>query len=147
MRRASVALLGFGRVGRAFTRLLLDTRSRLGERYGLQLKLRAILTSRGGLIAEDILNEARLGEAGRVEVTDLSGWRPGLGLDDVLDKVEPGVVVECLSADLGTGEPALGFAANPIETTPATVTVRGPASFVRTMAAATGPRRWPRSGR
>ncbi|HTP08728.1 MAG TPA: CdaR family protein [Anaerolineae bacterium] len=36
------------------------------------------------------------------------------------------------------GEPGLGFAANPIETTPATVTVRGPASYVRTMAAATG---------
>jgi YbbR domain-containing protein len=37
-----------------------------------------------------------------------------------------------------SSEPALGFAASPIETTPATVTVRGPASFVRTMAAATG---------
>jgi YbbR domain-containing protein len=37
-----------------------------------------------------------------------------------------------------SGEPALGFAARPIETTPATVTVRGPASFVKTMAAATG---------
>jgi YbbR domain-containing protein len=37
-----------------------------------------------------------------------------------------------------SGEPALGFVANPIETTPATVTVRGPTSFVRTMAAATG---------
>jgi YbbR domain-containing protein len=37
-----------------------------------------------------------------------------------------------------SGEPALGFAASPIETTPATVTVRGPASFVRTMTAATG---------
>jgi YbbR domain-containing protein len=37
-----------------------------------------------------------------------------------------------------SGEPALGFASRPIETTPTTVTVRGPASFVRTMAAATG---------
>jgi YbbR domain-containing protein len=37
-----------------------------------------------------------------------------------------------------SGEPALGFAASPIETTPSTVTVRGPASFVRMMAAATG---------
>jgi YbbR domain-containing protein len=37
-----------------------------------------------------------------------------------------------------SGEPALGFAASPIETTPSTVAVRGPASFVRMMAAATG---------
>jgi homoserine dehydrogenase len=109
MRQEAVVLLGFGRVGRAFARLLLDTRSRLRERYGLQLELRAILTSRGGLMAEDILSQARLAEAGRDEVSSLSGWRPGLGLDDVLDKVEPGVVVECLSADLATGEPALAF--------------------------------------
>jgi YbbR domain-containing protein len=37
-----------------------------------------------------------------------------------------------------SGDPALGFVANPIETTPSTVTVRGPASFVRTMTAASG---------
>ena len=37
-----------------------------------------------------------------------------------------------------SGEPALGFASSPIETTPATVTVRGPASFVRMLASAAG---------
>ncbi len=37
-----------------------------------------------------------------------------------------------------SGEPALRFAASPIETTPATVSVRGPASLVRTIAAAAG---------
>jgi YbbR domain-containing protein len=37
-----------------------------------------------------------------------------------------------------SGEPALPFAASPIETTPATVTVRGPASLVRMIAAASG---------
>lgn len=37
-----------------------------------------------------------------------------------------------------SGEPALGFAASPIETTPSTVTVRGPASFVRMIAATSG---------
>ncbi len=37
-----------------------------------------------------------------------------------------------------SGEPALGFAARPIETTPATVTVRGPASFVKKLAVASG---------
>jgi YbbR domain-containing protein len=37
-----------------------------------------------------------------------------------------------------SGEPALGFAASPIETVPSTVTVRGPASFVRVIAAVSG---------
>ena len=37
-----------------------------------------------------------------------------------------------------SGEPALGFAASPLETTPTTITVRGPISFVRQTAAASG---------
>lgn len=37
-----------------------------------------------------------------------------------------------------SGDPALGFAARPLETTPATVTVHGPASFVRQVASTGG---------
>jgi len=37
-----------------------------------------------------------------------------------------------------SGDPALGFAAQPLETTPTTVTVRGPLSFVRQVASASG---------
>ena len=37
-----------------------------------------------------------------------------------------------------SGDPALGFAAQPLETTPTTITVRGPMSFVRQVASASG---------
>jgi YbbR domain-containing protein len=37
-----------------------------------------------------------------------------------------------------SGDPALGFAAQPLETTPTTVTVRGPISYVRQVASASG---------
>lgn len=37
-----------------------------------------------------------------------------------------------------SGDPALGFASRPLETTPATITVRGPISFVRQMSSASG---------
>ena len=50
-------------------------------------------------------------------------------------EVEPLAEAQLPVAVNVSGEPALGFASSPIETTPATVTVRGPSSFVRT---------WPR---
>ncbi len=52
-------------------------------------------------------------------------------------KLEPLTEAQLPVAVTVSGEPALRFAASPIETTPATVTVRGPASLVKTIAAAT----------
>ena len=53
-------------------------------------------------------------------------------------KMEPLAEAQLPVSIAVSGEPALGFASNPIETTPATVTVRGPASFVRMLASAAG---------
>ncbi len=53
-------------------------------------------------------------------------------------KLEPLAEAQLPVSIAVNGEPALGFAARPIETLPATVTVRGPASFVKMMAAASG---------
>jgi YbbR domain-containing protein len=53
-------------------------------------------------------------------------------------KMEPLAEAQLPVSIAVSGEPALGFAARPIETVPTTVTVRGPASYVKTMAAASG---------
>jgi YbbR domain-containing protein len=53
-------------------------------------------------------------------------------------KLEPLAEAQLPVSIAVNGEPALGFAARAIETTPATVTVRGPVSFVNTLAVATG---------
>jgi YbbR domain-containing protein len=53
-------------------------------------------------------------------------------------KLEPQIDVQLpVSIDV-SGEPALGFAARPLETIPATVTVHGPASLVQQVAAVQG---------
>ena len=109
MRPTSIILLGFGNVGRAFFRLLLEKRQRLQEGYGLDLELRAILTNRGGVVKEDLLREPGLAEVKREDLPRLTHWRPGLGLKDILENVEPGVAVECLSSNLQSGQPALGY--------------------------------------
>jgi len=109
MGAASLVLLGFGQVGRAFLRLFLEKRERLRERYDIELNLRAVLTSRGGLLTEGVLHDPALGEMKREELPGSAYWKPDLGLDDIWDKFEPGILVECLSGDLETGQPALGF--------------------------------------
>ena len=53
-------------------------------------------------------------------------------------KLEPLAEAQLPVSIAVNGEPALGFASNPIETTPAIVTVRGPASFVKMLAVASG---------
>ncbi|HEX9901867.1 MAG TPA: homoserine dehydrogenase [Acidobacteriota bacterium] len=109
MSAASIVLLGFGQVGRAFLRLFLERRERLRERYDIELNLRAVLTSRGGLMTKGALHDRALGEMKREELPGSAYWKPNLGLDDIWDKVERGILVECLSGDLETGQPALGY--------------------------------------
>lgn len=53
-------------------------------------------------------------------------------------KMEPLIEAPLPVSITPSGEPSLGFAARPIETTPATVTVRGPASFVQQVTAVSG---------
>jgi len=43
-----IALLGFGNVGRAFARLLLEKRPELQQRYGLDVRVVGIMTARHG---------------------------------------------------------------------------------------------------
>ncbi len=53
-------------------------------------------------------------------------------------KLEPLAEAQLPVSIAVSGEPALGFASSPIETTPATVTVRGPNSFVKMISAVSG---------
>lgn len=49
LRRVDIVLAGYGRVGRALASLLLERGAGVAERYGLDLRLRRVITSRGVL--------------------------------------------------------------------------------------------------
>jgi homoserine dehydrogenase len=109
MDASSVVLLGFGQVGRAFVRLFQEKRERLRQRYDIDLDLKAILTSRGGLLGEGALHDPQLGGMTSKDLPGLARWQPGLSLDDIWGQVKAGILVECLSGELETGQPALGY--------------------------------------
>ncbi len=109
-RPVPLVLIGFGRVGQAFSRLLFEKAETCRRRYHLDPFLHAVLNSRGGFATGRPLrpNDLFAGDAPFVEGNH--AWQPGLSLDAVLASApSPGVVVECAPSDLRTGAPGLAY--------------------------------------
>jgi len=105
----TIILMGFGRVGRAFARLLEEKRELCSERYGLELELKAILELGGGIVFSRFQERSRLLKNPDLRIQDDRSWNPGLTLEELLPKTEPGVLVDCTVSSIKNGEPGLGF--------------------------------------
>src|SRR5919204_2290455 len=106
-RRWRLALVGFGHVGRAFARLLLDRGRRLSEGYGMEVVVTSILTQRHGWVAD----ETGLDLAGFLEgeILPEDGQRPAIG------SLPADVLVEVSTLDASTGRPALDYVREALE--------------------------------
>jgi homoserine dehydrogenase len=103
--RVSVVLAGFGNVGRAFVSILQEKIETLRSRYGLDLRLKAVLKSDGGFVG---ISQVQVFEIVTVPIAASPHWNPGLTAKAVLRTVKPGVFVECTPSNIQTGEPGLG---------------------------------------
>src|SRR5919109_722799 len=106
-RRWRLAIVGFGHVGRAFARLLLDRGPRLSERYGMEALVTSILTQHHGWVAD----ETGLDLAGFLagEMLPERGPRPAIR------SLPADVLVEVSTLDALTGRPALDHLREAIE--------------------------------
>jgi len=98
-----VIVLGFGNVGRALVRSLLQKREVLSRRYGLSPTITAVVDRNGALVREEGLPPKellRLVEKGRVEGKKISGR-------EVVREVEGELVFELTPTNIETGEPGL----------------------------------------
>ncbi len=107
-RRVTLVLAGFGHVGQAFVGLVQDKGDCLKARYGLDLKLRALLTSDGGLISDTGITKESLPDRPGQNLAHSPRWKPGQTVESVLKTVKRGVFVECTPSDIQSGEPGLG---------------------------------------
>jgi homoserine dehydrogenase len=115
LRTVNLVIAGFGRVGRAFGRVIADKRDFCRERYGVDLVPRAALKSTGGILCNDRLPlEALLAEVSG-GLRDSVLWKQGLRFADIVGKMEPGVLVECTPTDMKTGEPGLTHIVSALE--------------------------------
>lgn len=107
MPSVNIVLMGFGNVGKAFSRLMADKREICRARYGLNLRLKAIFRSEGGFLAGRGSDLTEITEIMATGTAYHPAWKTGIQLDEVLSGLEPGVLVECTPTDLKTGEPGL----------------------------------------
>jgi len=108
MKTANLVLAGFGHVGKAFARLVLEKRETCRGRYGLDLRLKAFFRSKGGRFSGQRPDVGDVVEAMAAGTPDHPPWNLNLSLEEVLAELEPGVLVECTPTDLKSGEPGLG---------------------------------------
>jgi homoserine dehydrogenase len=111
VRRVDLVLTGLGNVGRAFAKLAWEKRGVCRDRYGIDLRLKAALNSKGGFLAGRDLGADGLADlpAAIPAPRQHPAWHPGLRLGAALGGGEPGVLVECTPTDIRTGEPGNAF--------------------------------------
>ena len=108
----TLALLGFGNVGRAFARLLLAKRDELHRRYGLTCRVVGIATGRHGAAIDpegiDLERALALAEKGGSLAKLATSPQPGSGIAFV-QECRADVLVETTPVDYQTGQPAVDF--------------------------------------
>lgn len=105
-----VILTGFGNVGRAFVRLLIEKHEECRARYGLDFDLTAVVRRTGSWTARKEGEFFNLAEPDGAPMEDSSGWSPGMRFSEALGRARKrGVLAECTPSDWRTGEPQLAY--------------------------------------
>jgi homoserine dehydrogenase len=107
MKSVNIILAGFGRVGRAFWEVVEGKRKVCRERYGLDLVLRAVFKSDGGIFRDTPISMEPSFPGAPLRIQESPDWKPSLRVQNIMGDLEPGVLVECTPSDLRTGEPGL----------------------------------------
>ncbi|OGD17781.1 MAG: hypothetical protein A2W03_11915 [Candidatus Aminicenantes bacterium RBG_16_63_16] len=105
--KVDIVLAGFGNLGRAFAGLLLEKHHILVKRYGLDLRLRAIFRSCGGLKLKSPAAVGGLLKGKTRPAGKPCPWDPEVRLSASLVRGARGVFVACTTSDGRTGEPGL----------------------------------------
>ena len=112
MVKIRLVLLGFGNVGSALARLILEKRSEIESRYSLDLSVVAIATGRHGSALNSSgldLEQALAIHASRGDLTELAGGQSSLAVDKLLQEIGADAVLESVPVDYEGGQPALGY--------------------------------------
>ncbi|MGB8951517.1 MAG: homoserine dehydrogenase [Candidatus Aminicenantales bacterium] len=115
MKTVNIVLMGFGNVGRAFTRIVRDKQSLYRKRYGINVQMKSIFEQGGALfISQSSVLDAILEKKGP-QLAESGHWKSGVKLEEMLKSGEPGVLVECTPSNLETGEPGLTHIMNALD--------------------------------
>jgi homoserine dehydrogenase len=101
MKTVSVAITGFGSIGRRVAQLLISRSQDYRERLAIDVRITGVCGSSAGLIDADGLSQQRL------DARD--GYTPALSGQSFIEQVPADVLIEAGPSDFKTGGAALGY--------------------------------------
>lgn len=104
-----IGLIGFGGVGQALIKLLIDKESYLLQRYNLKINVKYIIKSNGGIYNASGINLSEILKVidENINITCHNEWKDNLNINDIIDNNDIDTLVELTSTNIETGEPGL----------------------------------------
>lgn len=104
-----VALIGFGGVGKALIKLLVDKEELLKENYNLELRVKYIIKSDGGIYNPEGINLREISTFinNNKNINKHSLWTSYLNIDSIIENNDIDTLIELTSTNIITGEPGL----------------------------------------
>ncbi|MFX0135445.1 MAG: homoserine dehydrogenase [Candidatus Hodarchaeota archaeon] len=103
----NLAIIGFGNVGRAFVRILLERKQDLEKRYGFQNKIIAIFELNGAFINEAGLNLKEFIDLDPTQFKNNKNWKSKVTANNLIPQLNMDTVIELTHTNVKTGEPGL----------------------------------------
>lgn len=104
-----IGLIGFGGVGQALIKLLIDKKSYLLQQYNLKINVKYIIKSNGGIYNASGINLSEILKVidENINITCHNEWKDNLNINDIIDNNDIDTLVELTSTNIETGEPGL----------------------------------------
>ncbi|WP_297712265.1 homoserine dehydrogenase [Clostridium sp.] len=104
-----IGLIGFGGVGQAFIKLLVEKKNYVFEKYNLELKVKYIVKSDGGIYKSDGINLEELVKFinKNKSIKDHILWKNDLSIDEIIKNNDIDTLVELTATNIENGEPGL----------------------------------------
>lgn len=103
----NIGLIGFGGVGQALIKLLVEKKNYIFEKYNLDIKVKYIIKSDGGIYESNGIDlEEVLGFINK-NIKEHISWRYELGIEEVIKNNDIDILIELTPTNIETGEPGL----------------------------------------
>lgn len=102
-----IGLIGFGGVGQALIKLLIDKESYLLQQYNLKINVKYIIKSNGGIYNASGINLSEILKVidENINIKCHNEWKDNLNINDIIDNNDIDTLVELTSTNIETGEP------------------------------------------
>lgn len=103
----NIGLIGFGGVGQSLIRLLVEKKNYIFEKYNLDIKVKYIIKSDGGIYESNGIDLEEVLEFINKNIKEHISWRDDLGIEEVIKNNDIDTLIELTSTNIETGEPGL----------------------------------------